>query len=123
MKTYFESGASFTQTVRNLRKKFLDQFVKRVSEIGSLFDERTRLRSRPVRSAENIAVVAQSVLEHPSTSTHYRSQELNITRTFLRRILHKDFGMKAYKIQIVQEQHNNRSFAHRFRKSNNQPKF
>ena len=56
-----------------------------------------------MRSAENMAAVAQTVLEHPSTSTRHRSQELNIPCISLRRILHKYLGMKAYKVQIVQE--------------------
>ena len=63
----------------------------------------TSSRSRPVCSAGNIAAVAQSVLEHPSTSTRHLSQELNIPRTSPRRILHTDLGMKACKVQIVQE--------------------
>jgi len=60
-------------------------------------------RSRPVRSTENIAAVAQSVLEQPSTSTR-RSQNLNISRTSLRRILNKDLDMKPYKVQLEQIQ-------------------
>jgi len=67
-------------------------------------DKATRSRARPVRSIEkNIAAVAQSVLEQPSTSTRHRSQNLNISRTSLRRILNKDLGMKPYKVQLVQE--------------------
>ena len=31
------------------------------------------------------------------------SQQLNISETSLRRILHKDLGMTAYKVQLVQE--------------------
>ena len=93
LKTYFQSGESSTQTVGNSQKKidkkevpslqFVEQLVKRVRETGSLLDKTTRSRSRPVRSAENIAAVAQSVLEHPSTSTRHSSQELNIPRTTL----------------------------------------
>ena len=97
--------------------------MKRVRETGSLLDKTNSSRFRPVRSAENIAAVAQSVLEHPSTSTRHRSQELNISRISLRRILHKDLGMKAYKVQIVQELKPHDNPMHRFRKSNNQPKF
>jgi len=63
-------------------------------------DKATRSRVRPVRSTENIAAVAQSVLELPSTSTRHRSQNLNISHTSLRRILNKDFGMNPYKIHI-----------------------
>ena len=43
------------------------------------------------------------MLEQPSTSTRHHSQNLNISRTSLRRILNKDFGMKSYKIQLMQE--------------------
>jgi len=113
LKTYFQSGESSTQTVRNLRKifgknqrpssQYVDQFVKRVRETGSLMDKTTRVRPRTVRTPENIAAVAESVREHQSTSTRHRSQELNISRTSLRRILHKDLGMKAYKVQLVQK--------------------
>jgi len=111
LKTYFQSGKSSTQTVRNLRGKFdrkemtstqfVDQFVKRIRQTGSLLDKATRSRARSVRSTENIATVVQSVLEQPST--RHRSQNLNISRTSLRRILNKDLDMKPYKIQLVQE--------------------
>jgi len=102
LKTFFQSGESSIQTVRNLcgkfgRKKmlstqFVDQFVKRIRQTGSLLDKATCSRARPVRSTENIAAVAQSVLEQPSISTRHRSQNLNISRNSLRRILNKDFG-------------------------------
>jgi len=59
---------SSTQTIRNLRGKFgrkempstqfVDQFVKRIRQTGSLLDKVTR--AHPVRSIENIAAVAQS---------------------------------------------------------------
>ena len=62
-----------------------------------------RSRSRSVHSTENIASVAQSVLEHPSRSIPHRSQELNIPRTSLRRILHKYLSSKSYRVQIVQQ--------------------
>jgi len=74
--------------------QFVDQFVKRVRQTGSLLAKASRSRTRRVRSTENIAAIAQSVLEQPSTSTRRRSQNLNISRTSLRRILNKDFGMK-----------------------------
>ena len=98
MKTYFQNDESSTQIVRNLHGKFgrkempstqfVDQFVKRIRQTGSLLDKATR----SVRSTENIAALAQSVFEQPSTSTRHRSQNLNISRIFLRRILNKDLG-------------------------------
>ena len=46
---------------------------------------------------------AESECEAPTTSIHRRSQQLNIAETSLRRILHKDFGMTPYNVQLVQE--------------------
>jgi len=54
----------------------VDQFVKRIRQIGSLLDKAIRSRARPVRSTENIVAVAQSVLEQSSISTRHRSQNL-----------------------------------------------
>ena len=56
-----------------------------------------------MRTPENIAAVAESVSEAPSTSIHHRSQQFNISDTSLRRILRKDLGMTPYKVQLVQE--------------------
>ena len=67
--------------------------MKRIQQTGSLLDKATRSCARPVRSTENIVVIAQSMLEQPSTSTRHRSQNLNISRTSLKRILTKDLGM------------------------------
>ena len=61
------------------------------------------MKSQTVRTPENIAVVAESVCEASLTSIHRRSQQLNISETSLRRILHKDLGMTPYKVQLVQE--------------------
>jgi len=76
LKTYFQSGESSTQTVRNLRGKFgrkemPSMFVKRIRQTGSLLDKASRSRARLVRSTENIAAVAQSVIEQPSTSIRH----------------------------------------------------
>ncbi|KAJ8944957.1 hypothetical protein NQ318_013105 [Aromia moschata] len=60
-------------------------------------------RASPVRTAEIIAAVAQSVRENPRTSTRHRAQQLNVTCTSLRRILHKDLGLFAYKLQLTQD--------------------
>jgi len=88
LKTYFQSDESSIQTVRNLCGKFgrkempstqfVDQFVKRIRQTGSLLDKATR----SVRSTENIAALAQSVFEQPSTSTRHRSQNEYFTHFF-----------------------------------------
>ena len=77
--------------------------VKKVKETGILIDKPKREKPKTVHTPENIAAVAESVCEAPSTSIHRRSQQLNISETSLRRILHKDLGMMPYKVQLVQE--------------------
>ena len=79
---------------------YVRYLVKKVKETGILIDKPKR---ETVDTPENIAAVAESVCEEPSTSIHRRSQQLNISETSLRWILHKDFGMTPYKIQLVQE--------------------
>ncbi len=77
--------------------------VHKFQETGSVADVKSSVRVRTGRSAENIAVVLESVDESPSTSTRHRAQQLNLPRTTLRRILTKDLNMHAYKIQLTHE--------------------
>ncbi|KAJ8950206.1 hypothetical protein NQ318_003197 [Aromia moschata] len=79
------------------------KFLKKVRETGLLMDNRSHPRARPVRTAEIIAAVAQSVSENLRTSTLHRAQQLNVSRTSLRRILHKDLGLFASKLQLIQQ--------------------
>ena len=65
-----------------------------------------REKPKIVSTPENIAAVAESVCEAPSTSIHCRSQQLNISETSLGQILHKDFDMTLYKVQLVQVEAN-----------------
>ncbi|KAJ8935836.1 hypothetical protein NQ318_019895, partial [Aromia moschata] len=95
LKNYFQSECCVAETVRKLRTIFgrneapsapgVRKFLRKVRETGMLMDNRSHPRARPVRTAEKIAVVAQSVC------------------TSLRRILHKDLGLFAYKLQLTQE--------------------
>ena len=77
--------------------------MNRVRESGSSMDRITLSRPRTVRTTESIAAVVENMREHPSISTRHRSQELDISRISLRRILNKDLSTKAYKVQLVQE--------------------
>ena len=72
-----------------------------MKETGILIDKPKREKPKTVRAVENIAAVAESVSEAPSISIHRRYQQLNISETSLRRILHKDFGMTPYKVELV----------------------
>ena len=77
--------------------------MKKVNETDILIDKPKRAKPKTVLTPENIAAVAESVREAPSTSIHRCSQQFNISETSLRRILHKDLCMTTYKRQLVQE--------------------
>ena len=77
---------------------FVRYLVKKLKGTGILIDKPKREKPKTVRTPENIAAVAESVCEAPSTSIHRRSQKLTLSETSLRRILHKDFGMMPYKL-------------------------
>ena len=82
---------------------YVRYLVKKVKETVILIDKPKREKPKTVLTPENIAAVAESVSEAPSTSIHRRSQQLNISETSLRRILHKELDMTPYKVQLVQE--------------------
>ena len=82
---------------------YIHYLVKKVKETGILIDKPKRENPKSVRTPENIAAVAESMCEAPSTSIHRRSQQLNTSQILLRRILHKDLGMTPYKVQLIQE--------------------
>ena len=71
-----------------------------MKETGILIDKPKREQPKIVRTPENIAAVAESVCEAPSTLIHSRSQQLHISETSLRRILHKDLGYDAIQSSI-----------------------
>ena len=77
--------------------------VKKVKETGILIDKPKREKPKTVLTPENITAVAESVCEAATTLIHRRSQQLNISETLLRRILHKDLGVTPYKVHLVQE--------------------
>ena len=55
--------------------------VKKVEETGILIDKLKPENPKTVHTPENIAAVAESVCEVPSTSIHRRSQQLDIIET------------------------------------------
>ena len=55
-----------------------------------LIDKPKREKPKTVRTPENIDAVAESMCEAPSTSIHRLSQQMNISKTSLKQILHKD---------------------------------
>lgn len=125
LKTYFQSECCVAQTVRSLKRSFgrdkaptapaVRKFVQKVRETGMLVDNTHGPRRVTVCTDENVAAVAESVRLDPGTSTRHRSQQLNISRTSLRRILHKNLGLFAYKVQLSQQlKEHDHSLRHRF---------
>ena len=77
---------------------YVRYLVKKVKETAFLIDKPKHEEPQTVRAPENIGVVAESVCEAPSTSIHRHPQQLNISETSLKRILHKDLAMTPYKV-------------------------
>ncbi|VVC30449.1 Hypothetical protein CINCED_3A017737 [Cinara cedri] len=69
----------------------------------SLLDNTRPNRPYPTRSEENIVAVAGSVRDDRDESIRCRSQQLGLSYATTWRILRKDLGLKAYKIQLVRE--------------------
>ena len=113
LRHYFESHRNVAEYLRKLHTDFgrrkapsapyVRYPVKKVKETGMLIDKPKREKPKTVRTPVNIAAVAESVCEALSRSIHCPSQQLNISKTSLRRILHKDLDMTLYKAQLVQE--------------------
>ena len=113
IKNYFKYGESYAEVGRKYRTEYgrencpsnvtIRKIVQKFVETGSVKVERSKTYRRSGRSDENIAAVSVSVVEQAKTSIPHRSQQLNIPKTTLFRILHKDLHLKAYKIQITQE--------------------
>ncbi|XP_076175204.1 recombination repair protein 1 isoform X3 [Ptiloglossa arizonensis] len=80
--------------------------LQRFVETGSVGDLEKSSRPRTARSSENVATVAKSVRETPGTSIRHRSQELNISRTSLQRILTKDLQLHVNRPAISTEAKN-----------------
>ncbi|KAK9729989.1 Helix-turn-helix domain (DUF4817) [Popillia japonica] len=124
IKYYYKSGESLAATARHLRTLFgrnnaptdgkgkkkeinLEKIVVKFEATASAADERyerstVRERQNTIRVPETIERVREHFTAQPSTSNSRASQELEIPRTTLRRILKQDLKMKPYKIQINQ---------------------
>ncbi|GFV13233.1 transposable element Tc3 transposase [Trichonephila clavipes] len=61
------------------------------------------LKIRRTVRTEEAATVERSIEEDPNESIHHRAQELDQCPSTLWKILQKDLGLCAYKIQLVQE--------------------
>ena len=89
LRYYFENNDNVAECVRELRTDFgrreapsapyFRYLVKKVKETVILIDKAKCEKSKTVRTTENIAAVAESVYELPSTSIHRRFQQLSLS--------------------------------------------
>jgi len=77
--------------------------IMKFEETGSIIDSKLPVRHRTGRSVDNIAAVSENDAESSGTSLRHRSQQLDIPRRTMQRILTKDLHLHAYKIQLTQE--------------------
>ena len=63
--------------------------IKKLEETGLIMDSKLPVRHRIGRSLDKIAAVSESVAESPGTSICHRSQQLDIPRSTMQRILTK----------------------------------
>lgn len=113
IKIHYKNGEDFAVTKRIVNTSFgrykspcrstIVNLIKKFESTGSVADITRENVARPIRSTENIAIVAESVAKNARLSLRKRSQHLGMSYGSLHRILHDDLGMKAYKVQLVQE--------------------
>ncbi|GFU94287.1 DUF4817 domain-containing protein [Trichonephila clavipes] len=110
---YLENNGSVRNMYRALRPFYRRQnrpseqlirlTMERFHTTFTLIDNSHHQRRRTVRTEEAIATVERSIEEDPNESIRHRAQELDLCPSTLWKILRKDLGLRAYKIQLVQE--------------------
>lgn len=111
VETHYKNEESFVETVCKLRgisgrnnapnESSIQRLIKKFEEIDSIVNNKSPMRSCSGRSLENIVAVRENVTEILRTSIRHRSQELDVSRNTLLRILTKDLHLHAYKIQLT----------------------
>jgi len=99
VKFYYQNQCSVRETLRDFYPRHnrpaestIRHLVAKFESTGSINNQPTPIRCRNARTAENIAVVRESVREKAINF-------LSFTRTW--RILRRDLGLHPYKIQFT----------------------
>ena len=107
--SWFIEAKSDVQTQRNYRSKYgrdppprplICLWHKKFMETGTVFD--TRRSGRPRTSEENIERVRQAFQRSPMKSIHTAARQLELPRSTVHKVLHKNLRLYAYKVQILQ---------------------
>ena len=90
---YFENHRSIILTQKAYRRHYnvrqapnqstINRLVKRFRQQGSVSDLPRTGRQRSVRTAENVALVEDSIAENPDTSTRRRATKIGMSRRSL----------------------------------------
>ena len=82
-------------------RKYMSRLVIRFRKTGSIHKVKPPGRPKSVRVETNIYAVAQHLVEKPTDSVKNCKDELDISRTSIRRILRQDLKYKPYRPRIV----------------------
>ena len=100
---------SDVQTQRNYRSKYgrdspsrrsIRLWQKKFMETGTVFD--TRRSGRPRTYEENIKCVRQAFQRSPMKSIRTAARQLQLPRSTVHKVLHKNLRLYAYKVQMLQ---------------------
>ena len=107
---YYKNCDAATVTYRALRRDYglhnrsttqaIGKIVRKFKETGMVTTIERPMHHRFARSAENIAIVGESVAEDLNVSI---SQELGVSYGLLWRILHSELHLYPYKVQLKQQ--------------------
>ena len=106
--SWFVETKSDVQTQRNYRSKYggdplshpsIRLWHKKFMETGTVFD--TRRSGRPRTSEENIERVRQAFQRSPMKSIHTAARQLELPRSTVHKVLHKNLRLYAYKVQML----------------------
>jgi len=116
VREYYKNGDSATiarrrfcniRGIRHLKDapsiQIIRKWIRNFVETGSTLEKPKSGRPRSSRTVENVESVNLSVHDNPNLSIRKRASALNVHRSTVHRILHKDLKMHPYKIQLVQE--------------------
>ena len=107
--SWFIETKSDVQTQRNYRSKYgrdppsrpsIRLWHKKFMETGTVFD--TRRSGRPRTSEENIERVRQAFQRSPMKSIRTVARQLELPRSTVHKVLHKNLRFYAYKVQMLQ---------------------
>ena len=106
---WFIETKSDVQTQRNYKSKYgkdppsrplIRLWNKKFMETGTVFDTRS---GRPRTSEENIERVRQAFQRSPMKSIRTAARQLELPRSTVHKVLHKNLSLYAYKVQMFSQ--------------------